>query len=87
MNECQLACLQACLLACLLPYLLACLLACLLVLEPPGFFRMLLELIFDVLLRNVTDAQTLPLLGLLSEPKRDKLFQYNFDINKELNMD
>ena len=65
-----LACLLACLLVCLLVCLLACLLACL--------------LIFNVLLNNVTHAQTeahttLPLLGLLLEPKRGRHMQsYRF---------
>ena len=55
--KCLPAYLLNCLLACLLACLLVCLLACLFVLEPPGFFRMLLELIFNVLLRNVTHAR------------------------------
>ena len=61
---CLLACLPACLLTCLPAYLLTCLL--------PSLGS--LEHIFNVLLNNVTHAHThanttLPLLGLLSEPK------------------
>ena len=79
--SCLPACLPTCLLAFLLAglpaYLSACLLACLLtcfldwlLAYPAGLFRILLELIFNVLLNNVMHRQmTSWFLGLLSEPK------------------
>ena len=56
---CLCACLSACL-PCLYACWLSCLFACLLVLEPNphGWFRMLLQCIFNVLLNNVLDAHT-----------------------------
>ena len=70
-SACLPAYLFACMLTCFLACFFACMLACLPALEPPGLFRMLLELIFTVIiLQNIphacTDARTRsPLLGLL----------------------
>ena len=67
LSKCLFACLLACLLdfldllAYLLPCLPACLLACLpayLPWNPPGLFRMLLELIFTIILQNIPHART-----------------------------
>ena len=62
MSYCLPACLSYCLPACQLASLLTCLTsACLpayLPWNPPELFRMLLELIFTVILQNITDGRT-----------------------------